>query len=821
MAYFREITEHYRIEKTLRARAGGGVFRASDPVTAAPVTLKLFPLADVPPESAQDFVRAMGILQALRHPSLPTLFDFGFTPDGHAFLVFEYVDGRGAEALQGGSPAQILPLLGQVLDGLERLHEEDLAHLNLAPENLLVVPGPAPGRIQMVGLGSAPLRAPGDRPEREAAAYAAPEVGRPEVLELAPWRADLFSLALIACRLLEARLDANPDDLHALQVTLPLGVTFELEDDQILKEVLERALRRRPEARPGFAEMRQAFTRALVGTSGPRRLPESRIFLSPEPESEPWLPLPGPKAAPPLRDPLEDTNPVFHPAPAPIPAPIPALSAPPPTTTPAIPAPAAFRDPAPVDPEPALLEAPPLPEPLPESLSEPVPVPGPVAAPPPPAARRRRGLLLWGGVAAAVLAAAAVGFLSLRSRPETPAPGVVARRRAPAPPTLPPTPVPTVAAPAPPPPLPAQLAAASDAFADGKDDVARQSLAALTREDEAAFTPEACHVYGVLRSSLDAIDVAARSRRATDFRAALKAGDLPQLAAAFRSITPQERTALQAQPGLRKDLAAAKQAVDLYQRYTKAVKAGEPVELLTAAGAVSAAFPLFKEAADRREKVAAGLEAEAETLAQTGAVDSAAERLETLRRGWPERAGVGDRIARYSAEQRSDQGMAATLASVTAAESRQRPDEGLALLAGAKPTPPYEGRFREAQNRLESQLAQLDSHPPVVQITAAPEALEFDKGAAVHIPLRITDDFQVKTVTIHVRPEGGAWTELACNRSGADCLVEVPESLHQNKTIELYAVATDLSGHKGQLGSAEKPQLIRRKHWYDRLRGKG
>jgi serine/threonine protein kinase len=390
MAYFREITEHYRIEKTLRARAGGGVFRASDPVTAAPVTLKLFPLADVPPESAQDFVRAMGILQALRHPSLPTLFDFGFTPDGHAFLVFEYVDGRGAEALQGGSPAQILPLLGQVLDGLERLHEEDLAHLNLAPENLLVVPGPAPGRIQMVGLGSAPLRAPGDRPEQEAATYAAPEVGQPEVLDLAPWRADLFSLALVACRLLEARLDAHPGDPHALRVTLPLGVSFELEDDQILKEVLERALHCRPEERPGFAEMRQALNRALVGTSGPRRLPESRIFLSPEPESEPWLPLPGPKAAPPLRDPLEDTHPVFPPAPAMIP------------------------------------EALPRPEPLPEPA---VAVPGPVAAPPLPAARLRRRLLLWGGLAAAVLAAAAVGFLFLRSHSMPPVPVVVPHHR--------------------------------------------------------------------------------------------------------------------------------------------------------------------------------------------------------------------------------------------------------------------------------------------------------------------------------------------------------------------------------------------------------
>jgi hypothetical protein len=212
------------------------------------------------------------------------------------------------------------------------------------------------------------------------------------------------------------------------------------------------------------------------------------------------------------------------------------------------------------------------------------------------------------------------------------------------------------------------------------------------------------------------------------------------------------------------------------------------------------------------------LEGEAETLYQTGAVDSALERLETLRRGWPDRSGLAERITRYSAEQRSDQGMAGLLASVAATETRKRPDEGLALLQGAKPTPRYEARFREARQRLEGELAQLDRNPPSIQLTAKPAALEYDKGAAVHIPFSITDDFQLKTVTVHVRPEGGTWTELPCARSGSDCTVEVPATLHQNRTVDFYVVATDLSGHKGQLGTAEKPQQIRRKHWYDRLR---
>src|SRR5882724_2354184 len=511
MVYFREITEQYRIEKTLRSRGEGGVYRSTDLVTGTPVALKLIPLNGAPPESAQAFVRGMGSLQGLRHPSLPALYDFGFTPDGHAFLVLEYVDGRGSEALQGGEPAQILPLLAEVLDGLERMAKEGLPHHNLCPENLLVVPGPAPGRIKMVGLGSALLRLPAARPEGEAAGFAAPELGQLSGTSAekgaAPWQADLFSLALIACRLLEARLDTDGDDPRSPRVSLPLAVSFELEDDQTLQEVLSRCLRFRPAERSGFAEARMALERAVsgsTGTGGPRPLPRSKLFVSAEPESAPWVP-PIESAPPSPRDPGDDTNPVFRPEP--VPALGPAAPLPPPPATPPPAAEAVAAPAAPMPPMPAIL---------------------PISAAPALRPARRPGRGVWWGAAAAVLLLGMAALLWLRSRPATPPPPPVARVAAPrstAP--LPPTPaIPATPAIAPaPPPLPDKLAAARDAFADGKDDAARQALAAITREEETAFTPEACTVYQVLGASLD---TASRARLATDFRAALKAGDLRQ-----------------------------------------------------------------------------------------------------------------------------------------------------------------------------------------------------------------------------------------------------------------------------------------------------
>src|SRR5436305_1932473 len=73
--------------------------------------------------------------------------------------------------------------------------------------------------------------------------FAAPEAGTPAAAGAA---ADLYSLALVACALLGARVQGLDGGEPAVQVSLPLGVSFELEDDQALVAALERALRRDP-----------------------------------------------------------------------------------------------------------------------------------------------------------------------------------------------------------------------------------------------------------------------------------------------------------------------------------------------------------------------------------------------------------------------------------------------------------------------------------------------------------------------------------------------------------------------------------------------
>ena len=810
MAYFRNVAEQLRMESAVSAKPWASVWRAADPARGAAVALKLIPMAGGP-EDAPAFVRAMGTLAGLRHPGLPSLADFGFTPDGKAFLVFDWLDGSPGDALAGASPMQILPALAQAIEAVLALGRAGLVHHNLSPDNLLLTPGPGGVQAVATGFGTPLLRPPEARVAGGggAASFAAPEIGTP--LEAAAGTAsDLYSLALIACVLLGARVHGAEGP--APRVSLPLGISFELEDDRALVETLERALRRDPRERPSGEAMRDAFQRALYGrhaeAAGPRpEAPrETRLVLTPGPDDTLFAPSmagrlrnadPAIPPRPPVRDPGDDTNPLFL-AEAARPAPAAAPDEAAKTAAPASPRSRRASDIAddlpPLPELPALdadlfplavpandegearevLSSIDLPETAPSALAEPPLAepaapphtpqatgagdePAPPAPPPPrtPAARRAGRALAAAGVALAVAAGGAYLWFSHRAEP--PAPESVSRstarrmRTPPAPasaalPAISATAQASIAA------LPPALADAAAAFAEGRDDDARRALAGWEANGAAGAPAAACASYLALGASL----AAAGHER-------LAAAEARQSLAAAAA---RERSA----------------------------------------------------AAEARERAAAAIESEAETLAQTGAVEAALARLAPLQRAWPDRPGLAERMERYGALERSDRALRGLLAQAAAAEARRRPDEGLALLRDARPDARWEARVREARGRLERQLASLDQAPPSIQL-AAPAA-EYDKGAPAHLAFRVTDDYAVKTVLVRARAEGtAAYADLQPARTGADYAVDVPPSLHQNRTIEYYVVATDLSGHRAELGNAQAPQKLRRKRWYEKLLG--
>ncbi len=279
----RELAERYNLEKILHSTRAGTILRGTDTRTGRAVAVKL--MTPMGPgslaESARRFMAMGAALEEIRHPSLPLVVDHGLATDGNAFLVLEQLEGTTLDKLPPGDPGQTLARIARALDGVQALAERGLAHHNLCPENLFVVEAPAGESVKLLGLGSPLFRS---TPPPEAARYQAPEA----TSGTADPRADVYSLALIACHALGATVASG----DTLSVQMPFALALELDNDAALRQILERALSPDPAQRPTLRDMREAFRLALgvPELAPPISLPEPLPEPDPLPESLPSLP---------------------------------------------------------------------------------------------------------------------------------------------------------------------------------------------------------------------------------------------------------------------------------------------------------------------------------------------------------------------------------------------------------------------------------------------------------------------------------------------------------------------------------------------------
>jgi len=241
------------------------------------------------------------------------------------------------------------------------------------------------------------------------------------------------------------------------------------------------------------------------------------------------------------------------------------------------------------------------------------------------------------------------------------------------------------------------------------------------------------------------------------------------------------------------------------------------VQVLERFAALAALLPKANDPENLRGKAAQALESEADARVAQGKYAEALAKLGPIQQAWPDRPGLSERIARYGDWQRSEKEQETLLAALPGIERRKKPTDGLEALKGVAPTPHLAPRFAEARARLENLLVRLDQQPPKLVLRDG-YLLDYARGTVAELSFRATDDYEIKDVKVLARPAGGKFRELPLEKDRAGYYtIQIAPGFHQNGTVDLYAVATDSSGHETYLGSRDKPLQLKRKQGFDAL----
>ena len=117
--------------------AFGQVYRATlDGRSVAVKVLAPHWLGDA--EAVWGFTAEARRLAGLGHPALPKLLDQGLTDDGRPFFAMSFLPGEPPSEERALPAGRVRQVLGRLLDALDYLHHQGLAHGDLKAANVLV-----------------------------------------------------------------------------------------------------------------------------------------------------------------------------------------------------------------------------------------------------------------------------------------------------------------------------------------------------------------------------------------------------------------------------------------------------------------------------------------------------------------------------------------------------------------------------------------------------------------------------------------------------------------------------------------------------------
>ncbi|XOV78113.1 MAG: protein kinase [Aestuariibacter sp.] len=133
----------YTLDKNIYNGSMAQIYHAhrSDGVFERPAAIKIIHSKLLTPSFQMRFILERQILSTLSHPNIAHLYDGGFTEEGTAYFIMEYIEGKHLDDfLKASKPSflQRIALFRQLLQAVIYAHENRIIHRDIKPSNILV-----------------------------------------------------------------------------------------------------------------------------------------------------------------------------------------------------------------------------------------------------------------------------------------------------------------------------------------------------------------------------------------------------------------------------------------------------------------------------------------------------------------------------------------------------------------------------------------------------------------------------------------------------------------------------------------------------------
>jgi hypothetical protein len=265
----------YRVTGLIGQGGMGAVYAGEHTLLGRPAAIKvLLPELSQKQDVVQRFFNEARAATAIRHPGIIEIYDFGWTPEGAAFIVMEHLQGetlgrRSSRARFRWQSA--LAIARQIAGALAAAHGKGIVHRDLKPDNIFLVADPeVPGgeRIKLLDFGIAKLAGESSATVNVTRTgsvmgtptYMAPEQCRGVAVD---HRADLYALGCIVFELCTGRppfVGEGTGDVLAAHIHVPVprlasvNGALAAEVPPQVEELIQRLLAKSPAQRVQSAE---------------------------------------------------------------------------------------------------------------------------------------------------------------------------------------------------------------------------------------------------------------------------------------------------------------------------------------------------------------------------------------------------------------------------------------------------------------------------------------------------------------------------------------------------------------------------------------